>query len=183
MWDLSFPTRDRTYDPCIGSMEFSPLYCQGSPQFCILRGMVPSSPTQQASSLTKPAIEERRTREAMPPTRCNFVAHKPSAFSSATSTITLTHFWKCSRWKDFLFNLISAGSPTESGFSLKISVLRSRFWFLRNPLYLKNSPRGVLVQKCKCLCRWVTPPTLPEKGADAQNSFFSARVSPFNWLG
>ena len=30
MWDLSFPTRDRTHAPCSGSAESSPLDHQGS---------------------------------------------------------------------------------------------------------------------------------------------------------
>ena len=117
--------------------------------------------------------------------------HQPGAASLPTNPLHFLQQHPQLHWHIFksvhierIFSLTSFQREVQlsQGF-LKISVLRSRFWFLRNPLYLKNSPRDVLVQKCKCLCRWVTPPTLPEKAADAQNSFLSAKVSPFNWLG
>lgn len=98
------------------------------------------------------------------------IACKSSTFSPAIPTV-IKHFGKCSHWRGFLLNVISAQSPPKSH-SLNISRFRgARFLFLRNPLYVKNRLHGVLAQECtSVVVDESLHPHSSGKGGDVQNS-------------
>lgn len=89
--------------------------------FASLKGQFCSHLHSEQAPLSKHAVKQGLTREAVPPTR----SRKPSVFSSAASTVTLTDFRKVHIGRTFSFHLVSA-EVQLSHHSLNISRFREQ---------------------------------------------------------
>lgn len=149
--------------------------------FASLKGQFCSHLHSEQAPLSKHAVKQGLTREAVPPTR----SRKPSVFSSAASTVTLTDFRKCSHWKDFLISPCFSRSPTESPFSEHFKIQGADAGFLE---ILSMWKTGCMVSYPKnatvSLSAGGSPQPHSQEGwGDAQDSFLSGKVVlTFNWL-